>query len=250
MLTQSEREAVRLVLGKDEFVVSSYAPDLNHQSEYVSHRVVLTNRRILWRSEQGSWNDLQFTPDQELVCTELAGIQTVELRCSGEVLASWRSTLSQVTAANDFREAFAELRRRPKLHHGKYFQTATSRGVVARHRLREFFHSPLFRLMKFARARFKAVLVGFILTLSATAVSLIPPYLTMPLVDEVLVPAQIHTGSGAAVTHAQSSIGRWAESIAGEGQSMAKVAVYLGGLGLAALLAWLLACLLARSPQG
>ena len=63
----------------------------------------------------------------------------------------------------------------------------------------------------------------------------------MPLVDEVLVPAQIHTGLGATVTHAQSSIGRWAESIAGEGQSMAKVAVYLGGLGLAALLAWLLA---------
>jgi len=241
MLTQSEREALRLVLGKDEFVVSSYAPDLNHQSEFVSHRVVLTNRRILWRSEQGSWSDFPFTPDHELVCTELAGIQTVELRYASEVLASWRSTLSQVAGANAFREAFAELRRQPNQRNGEQHQTATSRGVDARHRVREFFHSPLFRLMTFARVRFKAVLVGFILTLSATAVSLIPPYLTMPLVDEVLVPAQIHTGVVATVTHAQSSIGRWAESIAGEGQSMAKVAVYLGGLGLAALLAWLLA---------
>jgi ATP-binding cassette, subfamily B, bacterial len=242
MFTQSEREALRLLLGKHEFVISNYDPDLNLQSEYVSHyRVVLTNRRILWQSEQGSWKDFPLTPDHELVCTELAGIQNVELRRSGEVLACWRSTLSQATAANAFREAFVELRRQPNQSDRAHIQVPSSREVVGRHPLREFFHSPLFRLMRFARARFKAVLVGFILTLSATAVSLIPPYLTMPLVDEVLVPAQIHTGSGSAVTHAQSSIGRWAESIAGEGQSMAKVAVYLGGLGLAALLAWLLA---------
>jgi ATP-binding cassette subfamily B protein len=65
------------------------------------------------------------------------------------------------------------------------------------------------------------VLLGFALTLATTVAGLIPPYLTMPLVDEVLVPSQSHAVELR--------------------PALEQVALYLGGLALAAVLAWLLA---------
>jgi ATP-binding cassette, subfamily B, bacterial len=48
----------------------------------------------------------------------------------------------------------------------------------------------LFRLLKFAKPRMPMIALTFVLTLLGTAASLIPPYLTMPLLDEVLIPRQ------------------------------------------------------------
>ena len=74
----------------------------------------------------------------------------------------------------------------------------------------------------FARQRFGKIAIGLALTLATTAVGLIPPYLTMPLVDRVLVPWQ--ESHGLALEAAYHSL--W---------------LYLGGLAGAAVLAWLLA---------
>ncbi len=46
----------------------------------------------------------------------------------------------------------------------------------------------LFKLWRFARPYKKELLLGFILTLASTGATLIPPYLTMPLMDHVLIP--------------------------------------------------------------
>ena len=48
----------------------------------------------------------------------------------------------------------------------------------------------LFRLWRFAKPYKRPLLGGFILTLLATAATLVPPYLTMPLMDKVLIPFQ------------------------------------------------------------
>src|SRR5690606_714194 len=48
----------------------------------------------------------------------------------------------------------------------------------------------LFRLWRFARPYRLQLLLGFVLTLASTAATLVPPYLTMPLMDEVLIPFQ------------------------------------------------------------
>jgi ATP-binding cassette subfamily B protein len=60
-------------------------------------------------------------------------------------------------------------------------------------------------------------ILGIFLTLASTAAALVPPYLTMPLVDRVLIPKQ-----------------------AGEPIPFSQVLWYLSGLALAAILAWLL----------
>jgi ATP-binding cassette subfamily B protein len=72
-------------------------------------------------------------------------------------------------------------------------------------------------LLPFARPHAGTIAAGFVLTLAGTAASLIPPYLTMPLLDGVLIPYQ----NGQAV---ESSLVVW----------------LLSGLAGAAVLAWLL----------
>jgi ATP-binding cassette subfamily B protein len=75
----------------------------------------------------------------------------------------------------------------------------------------------LFRLWRFAQPYRWQLLAGFLLTLASTAASLVPPYLTLPLMDKVLIPYQ----NGVPIDPAQ-------------------VRVYLIGLLVAALLAWML----------
>ncbi len=73
----------------------------------------------------------------------------------------------------------------------------------------------LFRLWRFAKPYQMQLLSGFLLTLAATAATLVPPYLTMPLMDDVLIPFQN-----------------------GQQIDIDKVSLYLLGLFGSALLAW------------
>jgi ATP-binding cassette subfamily B protein len=75
----------------------------------------------------------------------------------------------------------------------------------------------LARLVSFVRPHAGMALLGGFLSLAGTAAALVPPYLTMPLVDQVLIPRQ----SGAPVPF---RLVWW----------------YLAGLALAAVAAWLL----------
>jgi ATP-binding cassette subfamily B protein len=73
----------------------------------------------------------------------------------------------------------------------------------------------LLRLWRFAKPYQTRLLAGFLLTLASTAATLVPPYLTMPLMDKILIPFQ----NGKPIDFDQ-------------------VATYLLGLLAAALLAW------------
>jgi ATP-binding cassette subfamily B protein len=75
----------------------------------------------------------------------------------------------------------------------------------------------LLRLWRFAQPYQGHLLMGFLLTLAATGASMVPPYLTMPLMDEVLVPFQN-----------------------GKEIEPGIVPLYMAGLLAAALLAWAL----------
>ena len=73
------------------------------------------------------------------------------------------------------------------------------------------------RLVTFARPHAAVAVLGGVLSLAGTAAALVPPYLTMPLVDQVLIPRQ-----------------------AGQPVPFERVWWYLAGLAIAALAAWLL----------
>lgn len=83
--------------------------------------------------------------------------------------------------------------------------------------------APFWRLLAFTRSRLWSVALGLLLTFAATSVGLIPPYLTMPLVDKILVPYQTRVFPGTPE------------------QALREVAYYLGLLLGSAVLAWILA---------
>lgn len=73
------------------------------------------------------------------------------------------------------------------------------------------------RLAGFARPWWRYFIAGLILSVACTAAGLVPPYITMPLLDKVLIPFQ-----------------------QGKAADPNKVVFYLSALGGAAVLAWLL----------
>jgi ATP-binding cassette subfamily B protein len=78
--------------------------------------------------------------------------------------------------------------------------------------------SALYRLVGFAKQRRWMILLGFLLMVASSSTSLVPPYLTGPLIDEILTPAQ-----------------------SGENVGIYQAVPYLLGFFLALILAWLLA---------
>ncbi len=73
----------------------------------------------------------------------------------------------------------------------------------------------LLRLGRFAKPYRKQLIAGFLLTLVSTAATLVPPYLTIPLMDDILIPFQN-----------------------GQKIDTMRVGLYLGGLLIAALVGW------------
>jgi ATP-binding cassette subfamily B protein len=158
-----------------------------------------------------------------------AGIGALELSDATGLLARWRYTLSRNPAALRFERAFN--RQRDSLISGLPPAPAVAatcpicQGPIPPEEedcpncAREL-HTPpstwtLLRIWRFAKPYKGMLLAGFLLTLAATAATLVPPYLTMPLMDNVLIPYQN-----------------------GQPVDWTKVAWLLGGLFGAALLAW------------
>ncbi|HEX3866425.1 MAG TPA: DUF1854 domain-containing protein, partial [Gemmatimonadaceae bacterium] len=129
-------------------------------------------------------------------------------------------TLALAVAGNDFLTAFQETRGRHSVNPADPDDDSDDEFLLPQEAAP--LGHPLWRLFGFARQRFGKIAIGLALTLATTAVGLIPPYLTMPLVDRVLVPWQ--ESHGLALESAYHRL--W---------------LYLGGLAGAAVLAWLLA---------
>ncbi len=244
-------EDLKLELGQREVVQAVFSPDLDQELRYDEGLVVLTSERLM--SREGSedlpsqWTSFSLDESLELRKREHAGVGTVELVAPTGRLARWHYTLSQAPGAGALVEAFEALREvkasgEPRKNR---LIEASSEGVRADYRAQR---NPLLRLLRFARPQLGAILLGFALTLATTAAGLIPPYLTMPLVDEVLVPYQ--TRADQIALRAQTK--RRPKVVPAEpaeplepsqptSRELRLVALYLAGLGGAAVAAWLLA---------
>jgi ATP-binding cassette subfamily B protein len=155
---------------------------------------------------------------------EYVGAGTLELVTTDRRVAHWRYTLAAAPAAHRFVGRFQDVKSGST---GSATTVCPSCGAVITAEdgacpscsvaLAPRAIASLYRLITFAKPRGKMILLGFLLTVAGTAVGLIPPYLTMPLMDRVLVPYQ----EGKAV---QTSLAVW----------------LLGGLAVAAMVTWLL----------
>ncbi len=207
-------EALNGRLTEAENVLATLAVDLDGELRFASGIVALTDRRLLARDSGGSWSEwLLGGPGLALQMTDHAGIGTLDLLDGRGRLARWRYTLAQQASALRLQKLFGQqasgvtpaaadpddgLAAEPEL------QTPPSTWV-------------LLRLGRFARPYRKQLITGFLLTLASTAATLVPPYLTIPLMDDILIPFQN-----------------------GHQIPVGKVAMFLGALLGAALAGWAL----------
>ncbi|HEY6081587.1 MAG TPA: DUF1854 domain-containing protein [Polyangiaceae bacterium] len=217
---QPPPDGLRLAAG--EAIVAVFRPDLNAELRFSEGLVVATPARVWFRDERGLERDLPRSAGIEVERREHAGVCELLLR-TPNASARFRYTLARAAQAAGLAEALgrgaAEPAPRTEQSSEVDDDAVTERAGEEAKRASA---APLLRLFGFAKPRLGKVLLGFTLTLGTTAVGLIPPYLTMPLVDEVLVPWQ-------------------ARAAPGSDAAQRTLVLYLGGLGLAALVAWLLA---------
>ncbi len=196
-------DELKAVLMGQETVLAWVPLDLDERLRFAKGVVVVTDRRLLARAPgEPVWRDWKYRPGLRLAHHDHAGVGTLELCDEKSRLACWRYTLEGHAAAVRAVEHFE------RWSNGDgALQSALPEaealcpccGAPLDPDLdecascRRDFHSPpstwgLLRLWRFATPYRLQLFIGFALTLAATAASLVPPYLTMPLMDRVLVP--------------------------------------------------------------
>ncbi|NVI82656.1 ATP-binding cassette domain-containing protein [Janthinobacterium sp. BJB401] len=194
--------------------------------------IVVTEKRLLARSPGDTvWKSWSFRHGLRLTHHDHAGVGHLELFDDHGRLASWRFTLGQNLHAIRVLEQFVErldshLTGQPVLEAEQEVCPSCKAPLEPEQEecpiCAKVLHTPpstwtLFRLWRFAHPYRGQLALGFMLMLLSTAAHMIPPYLTAPLMDNVLIPYQ----NG-------KHIDPWL------------VVYYMSGLLGSALLAWLL----------
>ena len=226
------RDAVLPQLHPQENVCATLEVDLDIRLHFVPGLVVVTNQRVLsCERAQGAWQQWPLQGGLNLLHHDHAGVGHLDLVNSGGLQATWRFTLGQNLQAIRLVDQFqAQLE---SLLSGKPLQVALHNVCPSCKAVLEadeeecpvcakVIHTPpstwtLLRIWRFAKPYKGQLLLGFVLMLLGTAASQVPPYLTIPLVDKVLIPYQN-----------------------GQIIPLSTVVMYLSGLLGAGILAWAL----------
>ena len=225
------RAAARLDAG--EILLAALPLDLDVDLRFADGGLALTDRRLLAQANaDGEWQSWSLdTPALHLDHRDHAGVATLELRDGNARLACWRCTLTHNVAAIRLLRRFAQqIEARASGQPAPEDEAGicpTCKGLLDPENdecpiCTKVEQTPpstwtLLRLWRFAQPYRRQLLAGFGLMLGATAATLVPPYLTIPLMDEVLIPFQ----NGVRI-------------------EPATVALYLSGLLGAGLVSWLL----------
>jgi ATP-binding cassette subfamily B protein len=226
------RAEVQQQLSNGENVSSALEVDLDARLHFSKGLVLVTERRIMARAPgETVWQSWPYGQDLTLKLHDHAGVGHLELFNQQGRLANWRFTLGQNLLAIRLSEKFAALRESfvsgQPLVQGEEHICPSCKAPLEPDQdecpiCTKVVYTPpstwtLFRLWRFAAPYKWPLLAGFLLMLASTAAHMIPPYLTIPLMDNVLIPYQ----NGAPV-------------------DSDKVSLYMTGLLGSAVLAWIL----------
>ncbi len=259
------RDKTAIPLEAGETLLAWFEPDLDDRLHYARGLVLVSDRRVIsgreGKDEAIHWHSWPLTVGTYLRTAEHGNAAALELVDDSGRLAFWRYTSAQATAAHRLVQKLASWRR-SRQEGGEQPAAAVcpSCGAVINAddgRCKACAAGPakpsvsaLFRLATFSRRRAGLIVLGFILTLAATAASLVPPSLTIPLLDDVLIPYESALQAAKEAAHAESMGKDMASQEvvakkAAADELMAKVRFdlvwwCLGGLAAAAILAWAL----------
>ena len=251
LLPEELRAAAEAKLATHESPLAWLELDLDTRLHFSRGLVVLTARQLLAVECEDSADDAapqskdvlrvrSWTLDRVkgLRAKDLGGTGRLELLGPDALLCHWRFTIGRASAAHRIANRFENARRGKLAGEEEFAEPATtvcpSCGAVlaadqgtcpdcesakSKPPVRS-----LYRLIGFAKTRKWSVLLGMALLVAGSYVSLLPTYLTIPLVDKVLVPAD-------AAKHLTDSQTR---------EYIRLAAMYLLGYAGISVLAWLL----------
>ncbi len=232
-VAQPFRPAVAATLRPDEIIVSAAELDLNSQLFFEKRCLVLTTARLLeFALDTAEVQKIVSLSDTVRGQASLqGGLGYLEITCENVLLARFAYTAAVEKSIEQLASrlnAGAHMRRAVAAEEDPGLSVCPSCGaLLTAEQPICLACTPsaappptrsLLRLMGFAQRRWQLVSLGFVLTLLATAVSLIPPYLTRPLMDDVLLKWQTND----------------------EAVAFSRVYPYLTALFGAAFVAWLL----------
>ena len=227
---------LQALLAPQENVQEALVVDLSHDLRFSPSSLVLTDTRLLALDGTTSAPDAQswpLRPDLQLRMSDHAGVGTLELHDGQQRLALWRFTLQHQAQALRLQLRFAALCAALGTDQWHAVRTPTPTPccpdcgqtlppdsdecpACARQPQEKSSTWVLLRVGRFARPYKGQLLLGLMLTLLGTAATLVPPYLTMPILDDILIPYQNNR----------------------QAIDPQLVALYLGGLLASAILAW------------
>lgn len=217
-------------LRSGERVLAWFAPDLTEHLRFGQGLVALTDQGLIVANvtetlpERPEWHRWDFGPGVELRKVDRGGIGILELVGPDRLFGSWRSTRSNANAAVSLVSAWKRSRSGGADTAGSVCPSCGGPMQEGQSLCANCAPTPvpdtrrsLLRLTRFAKPRAGMIALGFGLTVLSTSAAMIPPLLTKPLMDDVLIPYQ--NGSPA---------------------NFGLVPWLLGGMILAALLSWAL----------
>ncbi|MBP9806301.1 MAG: ABC transporter ATP-binding protein [Candidatus Accumulibacter sp.] len=196
---------VNTQLASDEKILASLEIDLDARLRFATGVVVVTSERLLVMSADDSqWQSWTYRPGLALTRRDHSGVGTLELCDGNSLLGHWRYTLGADIAAGRLVDHFTrqltfrvtgEVPPPSALALCPKCETPLLAGQEECPACSKEIHEPpstwtLLRLGRFARPYRGRLLAAFVLSLLTTAATLVPPYLTMPLMDKVLIPFQ------------------------------------------------------------
>lgn len=226
------KDIVARQLTSGENALTALEVDLDERLNFRKGIIVATESRLLTLAPgETEWKSWDYRADLALNHHDHAGIGHLELTDAQGLLASWRFTLTQNLLATRFVDQFnlyqsSQISGEPIVESDQLICPSCKAPLEpdqdACPICAKVIHTPpstrtLFRLWRFAKPYQLQLLIGFILTLLGTAAGLVPPYLTGPILDDILIPYQ-------ETKHIDPTM----------------VSMYLGGLLGSGLLAWLL----------
>jgi len=199
------RNALLAELHPQENVLAVLEVDLNPQLHFVKGLLVVSNQRLLYCPQLAApWQHWGYRAGLQLRHHDHAGVGHLNLLDAQGLLTTWRFTLGQNLHAIRLVDQFTA--QQDHQVHGKPLAKALHNVCPSCKAVLEpdqeecpvctkVEHTPpstwtLFRLWRFAKPYKGQLLLGFVLMLLGTAASQVPPYLTVPLVDKVLIPFQ------------------------------------------------------------
>ncbi len=185
------------LLEPNEKLLASLETNLDEALRFSSHFLFLTDRRLFSTRDGKEWRNLE---GLDLAREEHGGVGRIELK-SDVLIETWRYTMDRDADAQRLVKRFSG-----------WFEEEEDGAIEKEIPVSSL---TLFRLSRFAKPYRVALFSGFMLTLASTASSMVAPYLSMPLMDKVLIPFQ----NGIPIDRT-------------------RVAFYLSGLFLSALAAW------------